>query len=490
MKGQWLGWVIFAAIVTFIIGYAVYGNAKTNKLIKTAALGSGVAQEKAIIALNIREDAYDLLQGQSIKARVSLASALEHLDDKAAIELAIKMSKDPDKEVRISLVQTLTVVGPKDIKALADGLGKGDPNITSTISLAVTNIGEPAIPFILDTFQAKKGIGPSADLLVSLCASKSSYRDIIVPKMLPWVSDADVDLKKGAIETLGKIADKRAAKEVAAHLNDGPELRRIVIAALGSIADLSSEKILDEAVKNPMEDRDARIQAALGLGRIASPTAVQTLKNCLKDVNLPLRSAAVVGLQTAAEKAVPAISEALKDPNPAIRVEAASVLATATKDPKALALLANCLKDPIASVRVAAVTALGASASASDKPTITPQQIALLVSALKDKDGAVAAEASTQLGKAGPAAINSLAGCLDSGMDTCSYLAAQALGNIGAPALPALKGKLNNRWAVLALGQIHDPSIKELLIKAKTSSNPDVRYVASQALATNFGITR
>ena len=75
-------------------------------------------------------------------------------------------------------------------------------------------------------------------------------------------------------------------------------------------------------------------------------------------------------------------------------------------------------------------------------------------------------------------------------MDTCSYLAAQALGNIGAPALPALKGKLNNRWAVLALGQIHDPSIKELLIKAKTSSNPDVRYVASQALATNFGMTR
>ena len=98
------------------------------------------------------------------------------------------------------------------------------------------------------------------------------------------------------------------------------------------IADKSCEPILTEAITDTNTDNEARAQAARGLGKIATPTAIATLVKTLTDDDLKLRSAAVAALARAGQSdsvrtrqsTLKDLMAALRDPNPALKLGANS----------------------------------------------------------------------------------------------------------------------------------------------------------------------
>lgn len=503
MRGRWIGWGVFLLIVGVVIGLAVVGNTRTNSLLSRAIDGSGEARVGAVRELAARDDFYDLLQSRTPEERIKLADGVEAVSDEAALKMAIKMSRDPERAVRERYAITLIRIGAKYPIVLADGLKEGDSNIKSNVSIAMVGLGKPSIPLAVERVKIADSRGAAGDVLVRLCvqgqvlptgmpdsgvslAPAAECRDQAVPSLVPLVNDKDDAIKMFVMESLSKIRDFRATGPIAAHLSDPLKVRRVCLTSLGAIAAPESESILVEAVLNPEEDSDARASCAAGLGRIASPTAVRTLVKALGDLDLRVRTASVAALQRAGDRATPALAAVASGADPVLRAYAVSALA-GTSNPLARRVLATAVSDPDTRVRLAAVNA--AIGSVERQSASESWQIALLVSALDDKDGGVASAASKQLARVGRDAVVPLSRALDSGSDVARYFAAKALGEIGSAAIPTLTHRLDNRWAIFALGQIADSSVKPILERVAASQDPDLRYIAAQALATAFNQT-
>jgi HEAT repeat protein len=192
--------------------------------------------------------------------------------------------------------------------------------------------------------------------------------------------------------------------------------------------------------------------------------------------------------------AVPDLAEALTNPNPDVRWNAAVVLGRIDLGDQtvvAVRALIQALGDP--SVSYYAGEALGRIGSAD---AIGEMGVALpaVIAALKDPDPRVRASAATALGLMGSAAapaVPRLVAVLKDTEGTVNYSAAEALGRIGplaAAAVPDLIEAMGNprvRYdAVLALGRIGPGAIAAVpaLTEARNDPDRDVGDAAVRAL--------
>ncbi|HLV79352.1 MAG TPA: HEAT repeat domain-containing protein, partial [Chthonomonadaceae bacterium] len=263
---------------------------------------------------------------------------------------------------------------------------------------------------------------------------------------------------------------------------------RVAIGAIALIADKSGEAALTEAIDNPNDDNAARAQAAAGLGKIGTPSAIATLIKALNDDDLDLRSAAVAALARAGRptpesavntRVLAALTGALRDAGANVRLGAAQALqsiAAPEADGALAAILSNSNDD--ARARAAAATALGFP---GNKAGVSP-----LIAALHDPADDVAATAEQALAHIGPDATNTLLALIQKG-GTDAYYASEALGHQSA-ALPSLqkaaqsKNPVEQRWVAVALGDMGVSGARPTLEQLARSSDPDVAYVAREQL--------
>jgi HEAT repeat protein len=270
-------------------------------------------------------------------------------------------------------------------------------------------------------------------------------------------------------------------------MKDTAQVRRIAIGAIALIADRSGEDALTEAIRNVNDDDEARAQAAAGLGKIATPTAVTTLVQALNDDDLKLRSAAVAALARAGRPTpdkpanrlvLDALTAALRDERQSVRIGAAEALQV-TAAPEADDALIAALKGPDPATRAAATAALGFTNNAA--------AVAPLMTALADPAGPVQTNARDALAAIGVPATDALIGGIQKG-GTEAYYAAQALARSGAQAVPALirvahgSNPVGQRWAAFALGDANSPEARQTLKQLEKSPDPDVAYVAKEQL--------
>src|SRR5262249_31967851 len=159
----------------------------------------------------------------------------------------------------------------------------------------------------------------------------------------------------GATEALGKTGDPGAIPTLKEAMHkDTAQVRRVAIGAIALIADKSGEDALTEAITNPDDDNEARAQAAAGLGKIATPTAIATLIKTLDDTDNKLRSAPVAALARAGRatpdapvnpQVLSTLIAALKDPRDNVRLGAAQALQTIAAPEATPALIASLQKD-------------------------------------------------------------------------------------------------------------------------------------------------
>ena len=117
--------------------------------------------------------------------------------------------------------------------------------------------------------------GPGGDVLSSPKFAASGANKAAIAPLLAQLDDKDEGVRTGAAEALGKIGDPTAVTRLIAMVaKDTPQAQRVAIGALALIAAPSCEASLTDAVNNPATNSDARAQAAVGLGKIASSSAV------------------------------------------------------------------------------------------------------------------------------------------------------------------------------------------------------------------------
>jgi HEAT repeat protein len=467
-------------------------------LVDAMASNNPEAQKSAAAELIKSEQFMDSITGEPVPTRVKAAEALEALGNSDAVKQCIAFLKDPDKPVRDRIIVTLQKIGgnsPDNMKELVVGLKDGDPNVRkgtiSALTAANGGIGpKPGmVTAIVTIMKAEAGArGPGGDVLGSDLFIKGGANKESVPQLLVLLKDKDEGVRGGAADALGKIGDPAAIDplKVAMH-TDTAQIRRISIGAIALIADKSGEDCLTEAINNQDDDNEARAQAAAGLGKIATPTAVATLVKALDDDDLKLRSAAVAALGRAGRpvpsgppsmQVVNALTAALQDQRDSIRIGATQALQTIAATEADPSLIAALQKDDD-DVRAAAAAALGFP---NNGPAVAP-----LIAALSDPSGNVDTAARDALAAIGEPATAELVKVIQKG-GTQAYYAAQALSRVGIPALPALEKVADNpnpvgqRWAAVALGGLNSADASPTLEKLEKSTDPDVSYVAKEQL--------
>jgi HEAT repeat protein len=311
-----------------------------------------------------------------------------------------------------------------------------------------------------------------------------------VPLLLALLDEKDEGIRTGAGEALGKVGDKTAVPRlIQAMQSDTAQMRRVAIGAVALIADPSGEAALTEALKNPNDDDEARAQATTGLGKIATPTAIATLVNALKDDDLKIRSSAVAALARAGRPTpeaapnalvVDALNAALRSESEPMRLgatQALQIVAAPSANGVLLATLQNSAEQ--VTVRAAAARALGVP---GNREAVDP-----LLRALDDPAGEVNEAARDALGAIGTEATEALLATLKAS-PTVAYQAAQSLAKQGKSALPALEraaqssDPMQARWATYALGELGVAEARPLLEQLAKNPNPQVAAVAKEQL--------
>ncbi|MBK8460454.1 MAG: HEAT repeat domain-containing protein [Micropruina sp.] len=189
------------------------------------------------------------------------------------------------------------------------------------------------------------GATRDADAAEALVARLGVEEDFNVREQLTWAVVQVIDSALPLVLELLTSADPLARRQAAHVLSKvgAPELAPHVIGVVGD------------------SDREVAVKAYRAAASTGSADVIPALIGRLGHGDLEQRDALSVALQRLSSLAVPALVEALTDPEAKVREHAADALGH-LGDPdaaEATAALAGLLDDPVAAVRFAALSALG-----------------------------------------------------------------------------------------------------------------------------------
>jgi HEAT repeat protein len=181
----------------------------------------------------------------------------------------------------------------------------------------------------------------------------------------------DNELRRAAAEGLGGFVDSRPVMQLISLLEDEDQrVRRTCMITLGEIGDSRAIEPIIEIMRNKIENEDLKLAATCALGCFKGDKIVSNLIFASKENSAAIRAAALNSLgQTMDARAIDRLVEAaLKDPEPAVRIEAVCNLGR-FHDDKALKALIQALEDRKPDVRMWAAGSLG---NIENKAAINP----------------------------------------------------------------------------------------------------------------------
>ncbi len=534
MLRKYLNYILFGLVVLAVVGAALRHSQYVHGLVVGMSSSDSKVRSASALELVKTEQFSDSITGESIETRLHAAEALESLgndstvvQDKtvkdsvdyraAAVKQALGLLKDTDSRVRDRTILTLQRIGdstPGNLSQLVIGIGDGDNAVRKGVRLAFTSagVGIGPKPNVVENIIARMKAddptrGPGGDILGSQLFVTNGANCRSLPLLIGFLTDkdakgykADEALRSGAADALGKIGDPGATTTLINSMHsDGAHVRRIAIGAIALIADASGEAALTEAVTNPDDDKQARSQAASGLGKIGSSTSISVLINALADKDQDIRGAAIAALARSARQGlttplkanvIRSVVSAVQSPIPSQQSGAIDALRAALAPGGAYdattfvacEALIKVLRSPggTPQLRASAATALGFP---GDKLGVTP-----LIAQLHDSSGDVSIASRDALAAIGPDSTSALAEAINGG-GVVAYYAAQALSLQGVSALNTLQRSAANsanpvgqRWAAVALGEIGVSQARQTLVKLSTNPNQEVALVAREQL--------
>ena len=407
--------------------------------------------------------------------------------DPATMQILVGQLKNGDPDIRGSARDVLGTIGGVSTAALIDPLvhdaiAGGDAQDT------LGKIGAPAIPLISGHLN-----DPKADIRKKFAEMLGTIGvpAATSPLITVAASDADPAVRRSALVALTKvvIGAYDAITKAKAGAREAQRLGKPVTASGPTPADMvlvrSIEPILIKTLMDPDQDSSVRAQAAITIGRTASLAAVSTLVASIGDYDALVAHGAMQGVQSTGAPAVAPLIAVLATGSDTARRNAVEALG-GIGTPEAIRAVTAILDNPASAqpIRRVAIQALGRSGNTS--------VISKLIDALGDKDGDVASAAQDALvsSELASTAIPQLIAAFTR-PSPIPFNASQVLTNMENLSIPALKAALVSpepqiqMWAAVSLGQsnTHDPEVAAALRPLQQSTNEQVRYAASEALA-------
>jgi HEAT repeat protein len=364
------------------------------------------------------------------------SSAIKAVEDhcrntpEASAEL-LRLTRDPDKKVRLEAIRLLTVCAEVDARAI--------PTLLKT----VRDDPEPEVRAM------------SCRTLGLLARGNSDAAAELVRALSGDKSDVVRAAAAGELQTVCRVGDKAAVRALIAGLKDPSG--RVRLASGRSLMKVGSPsealQPLVAALHDKEEDHADSFARAIGdLGVQAIPALKTAISS--EDEVFAARAACALGYVRSFSEArglpairdtTPSIARLLRNPDVSVRKTASHALALIGSDSEpVLDQLTRALADKDDSVRMASMRALGylgAKASPAAKP---------ICNALSDKESAVRLTAAMTLGDIGEPAdviVPALKAALKDEQYGVRTFAVQSLAKLGpaaAPALPALRALLKD----------------------------------------------
>jgi len=341
--------------------------------------------------------------------------ALQALVELGAVGAVADALHDPEAAVRLAAAETLGEMrSPAALTPLLLALQDTDAEVRAAAARALGWLQEPAaVPHLLRALrEAHEGMRrAAADGLAALGAPA-------VPALIPLLEDRDPAMRRAIAAVLARLRDVRAVPALVAALQDRDEgVRAAAAAALAAVGPPAVEALLAQAQAG---DALQRRLAAEILGEVDDGQGRRWLEAALADRDAGVREQAAAALGKQREvAAIPALLQALKDPEERVRARATGALAGIGLP--AVGPLIGALRDPAA--RRPAIQGL---------VEVGEEAVDSLVAALADPSPEVRGGVADALGEIGAeAAIPALVAALQAPEASVQWRAAWALEMFG-----------------------------------------------------------
>lgn len=226
----------------------------------------------------------------------------------------------------------------------------------------LATFGQPAVrPLVLalcsESASARSAAGRALRAISPRWALESAARSQL-PQLLELLSAESADVRRAAAVTLGQLADPRAVEALRGRLLAADEVGAVRVAAARALAGLPGDEVV-AALNAAMTDPDPELrEAVVVLLGARRPAPTDALLAALADDAPKVRASAISALRYTRDGRVgPAVVPLVADPDP--RVRAAAVIAIGDlRDPSFLDSLYGALDDPVRHVREEAVASL------------------------------------------------------------------------------------------------------------------------------------
>lgn len=287
------GYILLFLVIS-AVAMAFYNAYSTKRDIRIATGPVGKEQGKFFIDAADRPDIATLYKSMTPAQKLGVAKNIGNYDSPKLAKLIGILLADFDETARAELTKSLSAVAQKQPEAVAQELKNAGSFQNLGVSSALKSIGDRSIPYVVK--QLSNGdCRPRA--IAFLIENPASIEPLMV-----CLDDKNADVKKAAIEALGKLrATQATQKLMAMYETSVKDEKMLYLTALASIGDPRSEHLLTAALDNPDLDGSMKQQAALGLGRIASPTSIQRLWKIVPNPDVDLVDSTVSALQLAGD---------------------------------------------------------------------------------------------------------------------------------------------------------------------------------------------
>lgn len=264
----WQALFLLGGLAAAMAGWNVYSLRRDIGL----ALGSqGPAQERFFVEAAERPDINEFYKNLTPEQRRAMARNIGRYQDAQLAKLIGKLLQDFDAPARAELAKSLAVVAKGHPDAVATELKNTSAFQLLGVTEALRSLGPDAIPVVAKQLS-------NADQRRNAGSFMVGIGEPAVPALLQALKDENKDTRAAAADALGKIRSRTATSALLALAESSPTADRLpYLSALASIGDPASEPMLRRAFDDLALPTPLRVQAALGLGRIASPTALDLL---------------------------------------------------------------------------------------------------------------------------------------------------------------------------------------------------------------------
>ena len=500
---------------------------------ETPGLLNGAKDRRALVGRLM-----EALRSEELEARKNAVIALGWLKEPCAVLEMVPLLAEYELEEYVA--GALSSIGHAGLPAMIEALANPDPNVRASLLRCIGWLEDPSALQALVQQAATQS--PLVRIQAALALAPWASDPVPQETLMAMIEDPDTDVRRAAIEVLGRAASKGIPAKVRPLLRFGvPEQK---VAALGLISHLPKCG-LGRIVKGLTADPSAEVRAA-AFGTLAAwaPAKLQIdqiMGGLLDPEHIVRRSAAMCLGQVGLRNAEPLVTKLLQDPNPEIQLLALETLgrighpnslpalsgafrggskrhkiaalkaAGQIREKGTIEFLSMALKEPDPDTKCAALDSLGKLMDRKALPAIMlalddtewsvrssaisalesirdPRSVDRLIRMLKDGETVIKKQAISVLGQIGDsrAAPAIMPLVLDESIQGDALLALEKLGIPSTDSVSAMMERANTRTKCLllaALGRAKCPYATALLCESLEKEFLTVRCQAAKSLA-------